>query len=194
MTFSILQSEYLQLSPVGIFPHARGYQNVDAGALSALVKNFNSFLARLGRRFAGVPFYIGHPDVPGYENIYTDRKAYGWIMDLELREDGLYGWPKWSAAGQDLIANGHFKFLSPYWEATKIGMKDGKPMFRPTVLISVGLTNEPNLPVLPLANSSDRAEEAAEPVPLLGCALPIGDGEAAFTAEDAESAERPSRS
>jgi hypothetical protein len=170
--FSLLQSDYLQLSPIGTFPHARGYQVVDTPALAALIKNFNSFLARLGRRFAGVPFYIGHPDVPGYESVYNDRKAYGWIMDLELRDDGLYGRPKWSAAGHDLIANGHFKFLSPYWEATKIGMKDGKPLFRPTLLISVGLTNEPNLPVLPLANSVS-STDYPESTPLLGSVLPL---------------------
>ena len=158
----------VQLTPVGVFPHSRGFQQVDAPALAALVKNFNSFFARLGRRFAGIPFYIGHPDVPGYENIYPDRKAYGWIMELEARDDGLYARPKWSKAGQELIENGHYKFLSPYWEAANIGSKDGKPLLRPTVLISVGLTNQPNIPVLPLANNTE-----LESMPLVGMSLPL---------------------
>src|SRR5436190_9898741 len=81
--------DYIQISPVGVFPHALGIQKIDKEALGTLVRNFNSFLARLGRRFAGLPFYIGHPDVSGFENTYTDRKAYGWIMDLALRDDGL---------------------------------------------------------------------------------------------------------
>ena len=88
-SFTIEQSEFLQLSPIGVFHHTRGLQQVDASALAALAKNFNSFIARLGRRFAGIPFYIGHPDVPGFESIYPDRKAYGWIMNVEVREDGL---------------------------------------------------------------------------------------------------------
>jgi hypothetical protein len=74
--------DYIQLSPLGLFPHARGLQQVDKTSLETLVKNFNSFFARLGRHFAGLPFYVGHPDVRGFENTYTDRKAYGWIMDL----------------------------------------------------------------------------------------------------------------
>ncbi|HEX7859002.1 MAG TPA: phage protease [Verrucomicrobiae bacterium] len=145
--------DFVQLSPIGIFPHVRGYQNVDRTALETMVKNFKSFFGRLGRRFAGIPFYIGHPDVPGYENVFTDRKAYGWIMELEVRDDGLYGRTQWSAAGRDLIANRHYKFLSPFWEAIRIGTKEGRSVLSPTVLKSVGLTNEPNLPVLPLANS-----------------------------------------
>ena len=155
MSFELKQTDWLQLTPLGLFPHARGFQQVDAIALAALVKNFNSFIARLGRRFAGIPFYIGHPDVSGYENIFPDRKAYGWIMELEAREDGLYGRPKWSKAGHELIENGHYKFLSPYWEAANVGSKDGKPLLRPTHLISVGLTNDPNIPVLPLANNTE---------------------------------------
>lgn len=153
--------DIVHLSPIGVFPHSRGFQNVDRTALETMVKNFKSFFGRLGRRFAGIPFYIGHPDVPGYENLYNDRKAYGWIMDLEVREDGLYGRAQWSAAGRDLIAHRHFKFLSPFWEAIRIGTKDGRGVFSPTVLKSVGLTNEPNLPLLPLANS-DRDSTADE--------------------------------
>jgi hypothetical protein len=164
------QDDYLQLSPIGVFPHPRGLQNVDKAALEAIVKNFKSFFSRLGRRFAGLPFYVGHPDVQGYSNSYSDRKAYGWIMDLEAREDGLYGRTKWSAAGRELIRNGHYKFLSPTWSVENIGNNSGQPVYRPTQLISVGLTNEPNLPVLPLANS----DSAAEPNTLAGIPIEFG--------------------
>ena len=171
--FTPVQDDYLQLSPLGLFPHARGFQNVDRPALEGLVKNFNSFFARLGRRFAGVPFYVGHPDVRGLENMYPDRKAYGWIMELEVREDGLYGRPKWSKAGRELIADGHYKFLSPYWSAERAGDHQGRTVFRPTNLISVGLTNEPNLPVLPLANAAD-GDGGAAGANLLGEPLELG--------------------
>jgi hypothetical protein len=162
-TFKLEQPTILQLSPFGLFSHPRGLQQVDEQSAARLAKNFNSFIARLGRRFAGVPLYIGHPDAPGYENTCTDHKAYGWIMEIEVREDGLYGRPKWSAAGRDLIANGHFKFLSPFWHAAQAGMRDGRPVFVPTSLISVGLTNEPNLPVLPLSNCSETTVNPGEP-------------------------------
>ena len=170
MSFSILQSDYLQLAPIGTFPHARGFQAVDAPALAELVKNFNSFLARLGRRFAGVLSTSAIPMSPA-TRIYTPTAkptAGSWTSNSATTAS-MAG-PNGAPPAHDLIANGHFKFLSPYWEATKIGMKDGKPVFRPTVLISVGLTNEPNLPVLPLANTNT---DQAEPVPLLGSPLPL---------------------
>lgn len=111
-----------------------------------------SLAARASRLFAGAPMFVGHPDVPQFSNQFPDRKAYGWIMELEARPDGLYGKMKWSAAGMELLQNGHYKFLSPYWEARQIGSENGQPVFEPLSLISAGLTNEPNLPVNPLAN------------------------------------------
>jgi hypothetical protein len=159
--FTILQCDWLQLSPYGDFPHARGLQRVDRAAAETLVAQFNSFRGRLGRLFGGVPFYIGHPDVPNASEI-ADRKAYGWVNQLETREDGLYGQVKWSDAGLDLLKNAHFKYLSPYWEAREIGTENGRRVYQPVALVSVGLTNQPNIPVKPLANESARRER--EPV------------------------------
>jgi len=96
--------------------------------------------------------FVGHPDVPQFANQFADRKAYGWIMALEARPDGLYGKMKWSGAGLELLQNGHYKFLSPYWEARQVAEENGRVVYEPVALISAGLTNEPNLPVLPLAN------------------------------------------
>ena len=117
-----------------------------------MVAQFQSFRGRLGRLFGGLPFYVGHPDLPTSSEL-VDRKAYGWIMALEAREDGLYGQVKWSDAGAELLRNAHFKYLSPYWEAREIASENGRRIFRPIVLLSAGLTNQPNIPVRPLANS-----------------------------------------
>src|SRR5258706_13670369 len=75
-------------------------------------------------------------------------------MKLEARADGIYGQVKWSKPGLDLLENAHYKFFSPYWSAEEIPNHKGHPtkIFRPIALISVGLTNQPNLPLLPLAN------------------------------------------
>jgi hypothetical protein len=161
--FTIEQEEWLQLSPLGDFRHARGVQRVDRSAAEAMVAQFNSFRGRLGRLFGGVPFYVGHPDLPGASEI-VDRKAYGWIAEIETREDGLYGRVKWSDAGRELLRNAHFKFYSPYWEAREIGSENGHRVFRPVALISVGLTNQPNIPVRPLANENNETTECPSPV------------------------------
>jgi hypothetical protein len=153
--FSLLQKEWVQLSPYGDFPHAQGLQRVTFEAAKLMEKSFASIAARASRLFAGAPMFVGHPDVPQFANQFPDRKAYGWIMALEARPEGLFGKLKWSAAGLELLQNGHYKFVSPYWEARQVGEEDGRPVFEPVSLISAGLTNEPNLPVQPLANSRD---------------------------------------
>ena len=150
--FQVQQPVLLQLSPFGEFPHSKGIQLMDHDAAQNILKNFKSFFARLGRRFAGIPIYVGHPDLPGAENLYNDQKAYGWIMALHVKSDGLYGEPKWSTVGDDLIRNAHYKFLSPFWEASEVGVRNGRKLYRPHTLISVGLTNQPNLPMFPLSN------------------------------------------
>jgi hypothetical protein len=150
--FNLLQKEWVQLSPYGDFPHAQGLQRVSFDAAKTMERNFATLGAKASRLFAGAPMFVGHPDVPQFAQQFPDRKAYGWIMALEARLDGLYGKMKWSAAGLELLQNGHYKFLSPYWEARQVGDEEGRPIFEPVALISAGLTNEPNLPVQPLAN------------------------------------------
>jgi hypothetical protein len=151
--FSLLQKEWVQLSPYGDFPHAQGLQRVSFEAAREMERAFTTLASRASRLFAGAPMFVGHPDVPQFANQFPDRKAYGWIMALEARPDGLYGKMKWSAAGLELLQNGHYKFLSPYWEARQVGEENGRTVYEPVSLISAGLTNEPNLPVLPLANT-----------------------------------------
>jgi hypothetical protein len=160
------------LSPLGDYPHAKGLQRIDSEAIRQLVTHFNSLPARLGRLFVGVPFYIGHPDVPGVANEFPDKKAYGWVTELFDQPDGLYASVKWSKAGTELIQEGHYRFLSPFWTANKIGSHNGAPVFRPDKLISVGLTNNPNLPVLPLENTRQVAEPSS--IQCLGTPITIG--------------------
>jgi hypothetical protein len=159
--FTLLQDDWLQLSPYGDFPHARGLQRVDRAAAQAMVAQFSSFRGRLGRLFGGVPFFVGHPDLPGAGEM-ADRKAYGWITEVEAREDGLYGRVKWSDAGLELLRNAHYKFYSPYWEAREIGSEKGRRVYQPVALLSVGLTNQPNIPVRPLANDTGSGESCAD--------------------------------
>ena len=148
--------EFVQLTPFGDFPHEKGIQRVDRKAAEAMANHFNSVASRVKRLFAGVPFYIGHPDVKAFANEFRDGKAYGWVKALEVREDGLYGKVEWSGPGKEMLANSHYKFASPHWNAETLSeTKNGKKIFRPVELVSVGLTNRPNLPVHPLANEQE---------------------------------------
>ncbi|HSI84239.1 MAG TPA: phage protease [Candidatus Methylacidiphilales bacterium] len=150
-SFETLQQEWIQLSPYGEFPHTMGLQVVNRTSASAMASNFNSMLGKLKRAFGGCPFYIGHPDLPGSANAGEDR-AYGWIEELQARDDGFYGRVKWTESGKKLIADGDYKFYSPFWQCRQTGSANGRKILSPERLISAGLTNNPNIPVLALSN------------------------------------------
>jgi hypothetical protein len=144
-----LSADWLKI-PYGDHPHAKAVQRLTRAIAENMVSNFKSFGARLGRFFGGLPIYVGHPDDPALSNQFPDKKAYGWIMDIEAREDGLYLKPKWSGAGEELLANAHYKWFSPFWGCRRAA---GAKIVEPVRLVSLGLTNTPNIPgILPLAN------------------------------------------
>jgi phage I-like protein len=104
----------------------------------------------------GLPWYEGHPDTSPKD--YPNKRSFGWIDNVEAREDGLYGHVKWTKAGEELVNEGHYKYFSPVWHATPAKV-DGKTVLRPDELISVGFTNTPNMPVLPLSNEEEVIEQ-----------------------------------
>ncbi len=136
--------------PFGEYPHKQGLQIFDRTAAEGIVASHNSLPSRFKRFVTGAnsyPVYVGHPDLPGSKD--ADKRAYGWIESMAVENDGLRLGVKWSEEGQKMVANAHFKYYSPYWWMKK----DGKG-FRPSSLISMGLTNQPNIPVPALANES----------------------------------------
>lgn len=157
--FAVQDDGWVQLAPMGEHRHGQYTQRVTSKTVRRVIASFKADAKAAGSSFAGMPFYIGHPDVPHLANEYPDKKAYGWVMDLAEREDGLYGQVKWSEAGRTLIANAHYKFLSPYWEL-EAKREGNKTMADPVSLISVGLTNRPNFKGLkPLANEEPGGSE-----------------------------------
>lgn len=145
--------DWFEFAPVGDFPHAQGIQRIDRTAVETMANEFNSVAGRLQRAFVGRPIWIGHHDEDRVK--YPDPKAYGWITALQARDTGLYAKAKWTPEGKTLLANESFKFHSPRWDADPIGTEKGRRVYRPVAVISAGLTNEPNLPVKPLANEKE---------------------------------------
>lgn len=170
--FAILQGDGFVI-PYGEFPHKHGLQVFDRAAAEEMVAAHNSMLGKLVRLARGgtasYPVYIGHPDLPGSKD--TDKRAWAWIEGMSAENDGLHLPTKWSQPGRELVENAHYKFYSPLWYFKKLG--NGR--IRPVALKSMGLTNEPNIPVPALANemeseevndqqSPGNGEEAAGPV------------------------------
>lgn len=155
---------YLRIVEYGEHPHTKGMQRIDEEGARRLVAHFHSLRGRLARRFGGLPVYVGHPDDPDYRTQpgHGDTRAHGWVTDLDARPDGLYGRFRWADTGRDLLANAHYKFLSPRWIMQPVG--DGT--FAPVRLLSIGLTNSPNIPGEAIANED----------------VPLGSGETAVEA------------
>lgn len=154
-----MEQQWLKLVDYGDFPHADGIQRVTYDAAREMQKRFRSLRARLARKFGGIPIYIGHPDDRHFAHLpgHHDTRSYAWVQDLEAREDGIWILPKWSAAGEEILKNAFFKFLSPRWE-----MKREGDVLVPIRLISVGLTNHPNIPGEAIANAQEEPEVATK--------------------------------
>lgn len=190
--FAILQHDGF-LVPFGEFPHKQGLQIFDRAAAEEIVATHNSALNRLAKFFGGgsYPIYVGHPDLPGSKD--TDKRAYGWIENMRVTDEGLHLSAKWSDTGRELVENAHFKFYSPLWWTRKV-----KGGIRPVALKSMGLTNDPNIPVPALANEYESQTEEPMDKELLA-ALGLEEG---ATVEDAmvaitalkEAAQKPAES
>ncbi|MDR0678854.1 MAG: phage protease [Puniceicoccales bacterium] len=142
--------DWLKLVDYGEYGHRLGVQVVDREGAVAMADRFRSLWARLARRFRGIPVYVGHPDDGEFRGQvgHSDTKAYGWVQQLEAREDGLWIRVRWSPTGRQLLEGAHYKFLSPRWEMER---REGDRLY-PKSLLSVGLTNCPNMALEAIAN------------------------------------------
>ncbi|HQU08358.1 MAG: hypothetical protein B7X06_00050 [Verrucomicrobia bacterium 21-51-4] len=145
------QGGWVKLVEYGEHSHPLGLQCLTRQSAQDMSRSFSSLLGRLKRKFGGIPIYIGHPDDPAFAGTpgHHDTRAYGWVRELEARPDGLWMSPKWGPVGQTILENAFYKFLSPRWALRPLG--NGR--YEPTELISIGLTNQPNIPGEAIANA-----------------------------------------
>lgn len=144
---------WFQVAPFGNWPNIKGVQAFHKEDADKIVTAFNSFRSA-GQRHFGLPIYKGHPDVEPAR--YADDQAYGRIKELQVREGGLWGRAEFpSQEGKDLINHGKYDGHSPCWEFVP-EVKNPR-IIHPVKLVSVGLTNNPNIPVQPItaANSEE---------------------------------------
>ena len=129
------------------------------------------FAANDGRRFeiadaeavvAATRKHAGGRDLPiDYEH-QVDRAAAngqpapaaGWIKDVEIREDGIYGRVDWTEKGATLIASREYRYISPV-----LALAKGKAQ-KVVAILRAALVNTPALDMPALAKSFLREEEA----------------------------------
>jgi hypothetical protein len=166
-------NQWLKLVEYGDYPHPEGIQRVTGEVAVEMQRKFHSLRARLARKFGGIPIYVGHPDDEHFSRLpgHSDTRSYAWVQDIEAREDGIWILPRWSEAGKTMVENSYFKFLSPRWE-----MKREGDVLVPIRLISVGLTNHPNIPGDAIVNQAVDDRETVAVTVVEDCGEISGEG------------------
>ncbi|MGN0886418.1 MAG: phage protease [Candidatus Spyradenecus sp.] len=134
----------VQLSPFGDFPGVlegqRVMQHCDQAAFERIVANF-----------AGEVLV----DFEHRAELGGSTEAAAWVQSLRIDPaKGLMATFRFTDKGAEAVANRRLRFLSPVWLLDSEG--------RPEQLISVGLTNKPNLPVRPLLNRAPGDSDVEE--------------------------------
>ena len=120
------------LAPFGQWPHVKGNQIVDSDAANKLKRNAEKLFA------AEIPVYFGHPDETKRD---CSKMRVGKIEKIFPTENGIIVSAVYNDRAFEKIKSGRVKSLSPRWEMEHLGGND----YRPVRLVSVGLTNNPNI-------------------------------------------------
>jgi len=139
--------DWIRVTPFGKFPNQVGLQIVDQESGQAMVSAFNSLSTRLATLFRGLPIYEGHPDDRAWQkaNPGVRAVAVGRVKELDLRADGVWGRVAWNETGTRLVRGEApaYTAQSPHWH---MAPTPRPKEFRPVLLNSLGLTNQPQIP------------------------------------------------
>jgi len=173
--FIMPQDGFFQISSLGEFP--KTFENgtvliqvVDGDSVQRMLAAFANDAAQ--PNFGGLLVDFDHFSM----NPLTPSKAAGWVTELQGRPDGLYAKIRWSKSGEESVQSGEYRWPSPVWEFEEIV----NSRVRPVHLLSVALTNDPNIKNMrPLSNRVTK-EGGIMPDPAKGAetpATPQGSGE-----------------
>ena len=148
--FKLADDGFIHLIPLGEFPHPSGIvQVIDETSARAIVNRFNA--DRQGANFPGILIDYDHfSDDPDKRS-----EAAGWVEEVQLRNTGVWGKPRWTAPGRKAVEDGTYRLVSPVFSAREAETVANAKKLRPLRLLKVALTNDPNLKgMVPLSNRS----------------------------------------
>ncbi|MBA4136760.1 MAG: hypothetical protein C0518_05535 [Opitutus sp.] len=142
------KSEWTEIK-YGVYPNAVGLQVFDRAAAEAIVSAFNDRANRIAQMFRGEPIYVGHPDDEAWKraNPGIHAQAVGRIREVQATDTGLRLRLAYNDEGTRLVGGDApaFTSFSPNWGMLPT-THQGRKAFRPVQLLSIGLTNQPNIP------------------------------------------------
>ncbi len=157
---------WVQLLPAGKFD-ARGHKGkFDTGSKIDLDRIKAASLDYAGPNKLVVD-YDHQSDFGSIEGVGGRAPAAGWIEQLEVREDGLWGQVKWTEAAATAIRSDEYRHLSPVFEHDKNGQVSR--------LLRAGLTNSPALDLSRVAASTNSQTEEDIPMDKILQALLLDD-------------------
>lgn len=160
---AISSDEWIRIAKYGEWrdgSKARTLQVLALENATAMARNFNSIVGKIGRFMRGAPIFIGHPDCDPCT--YTDHRRIGKITALDARADGLYAKPAWNDLGEQNLREGYHVYPSSVWRFPR--PKAGESRVFPDMFQSLGLTNFPAGDVDPVTyNSENNTVEPIEP-------------------------------
>ena len=114
--FSHPADGWYQIEPKGEHPNraAGVVQMIDEEAMKSIVDQFNHDAAA-GKLRHGSEMLIDHEHFSDQPD--KETRAYGWLIELQLREDGIYGRVRWSKTGQEAVDGGDYRFFSTEYAA-----------------------------------------------------------------------------
>lgn len=135
----------LHLSPYGTFEHPEGLQSISSADAQRCIRKTRTWRFRLGLK--KIPVYLGHPDDPLFKSEHSDPRIYGYVKNLCTDKDGLWVFVKFTKYGRTFLSKSPRQYLSPRWVLCKT---EHQTAYHPERLLSLGLTQHPNLPVQPI--------------------------------------------
>lgn len=101
------------------------------------------------------------------QTVGARAEAAGWIAELQVRPDGIYGRPEWTDEATAKIAARQYRYISPFFLPTKSGGIDK--------LLNVALVNMPALDLSAVAAFSKHFQPEDEPMNSIAKALGLAE-------------------
>ena len=137
----------VQICPVGDFPNGDRAQKCTEEALNRVVETWKASGAN------DILVDFEHKAEAGGT---SDTSAAAWVTNLRVEpERGLVGDFKMTDLGAEAVSNRRLRFLSVAWYVNK---ETREPMR----IVSIALTNKPNIPVDPILNKAEGNPENVE--------------------------------
>ncbi len=131
----------VRLLPLGLVHSTKGDFLVDN-------ESFQSIRCKFTERQLQIPIDYEHQTLKDMQ-----APAAGWIKDIVLKSDGIYGAVDWTERAAEYLKNREYRYLSP------VVLTHGKER-RVVALHSAALTNTPAIDAMtPIANSDKPSEE-----------------------------------